>query len=98
MDYNQIENILLSYGLRKGNVYDGTYSFQYVKGKKHKIIFERLRPLKNGGAGGYLYAVVLDEYKHRCSKNGHLCLSKIKSEYEFKNILERVIAYFNSNY
>lgn len=97
MDCKQIENMILPYGLLKGEDSEGI-NFTYSKGKFHKIIFERLRILKSGGAGGYLYAEVLEDYRDRCSKHGHICLSKISNETEFKNMLERVIEYFNAVY
>ena len=97
MDYKQIEKMLLSYGLSKGEDSEGVH-FTYTKGKFHKIIFERLRTLKSGVAGGYLYSEVLEDYKDRCSKHGHICLSKISNETEFKHMLERVIAYFDAIY
>jgi hypothetical protein len=97
MDCKCVENILLSYGLSKGENSEGTH-FTFSKGKFHKIIFERLRLLQKGGTGGYLYAEVLDDYKSRCSKNGHICLSKISNETEFKDMLERVIAHFDATY
>lgn len=97
MDYNQIEKILLSFGLSKHTNSEGDH-FTFSKGNKHRTVFERLRLLKNGGAGGYLYAVVLDEYKNKCSKHGHICVSKIKNETEFENIVERVIKHFDTNY
>lgn len=95
MDYDQIEKMLLSFGLKENS--EGT-NFTFSKGKKHKIIFERLRPLARGGAGGYVYAAVLDDYKNRCSKHGHICLSKLSSENELKDIVGRVIKYFDSIY
>ena len=94
MDYNEIEKMLLSFGLVEHSNSEGTH-FTFHKGKKHKIIFERLRPL-NGGAGGYLYAVVLDEYKNKCSKNGHICLSKLENEIELRGLVERVIKHFDT--
>ena len=97
MDYNQIENILISFGLNKHSNSVGTH-FSFIKGNKHRIIFERLRPLNKGGAGGYLYAEVLDEYKDRCSENGHICIGNIRSEIELRNIVERVIRHFDAIY
>ena len=97
LDYNQIENILLSFGLEKHSNSEGTH-FTFYKGNNHRIIFERLRPLKNGGAGGYLYAVVLDDYKNKCSKNGHICISKMSNETELRNLVKSVVNYFDSIY
>ncbi|TGE31452.1 hypothetical protein [Desulfosporosinus sp. Sb-LF] len=97
MDYNQIENILLSFGLEQHSNSEGTH-FTFHKGKKHKIIFERLKPLDNGGAGGYLFAKVLEEYKNQCSKNGHISVRKINSEIELRNLVQQVIMHFDSIY
>ena len=90
MEYDQIEKIMLSYGLKKHEISAGT-NFTYVKGNKHRVILERLRPLINGGVRGFLYAVVLDEYKNSCSKNGHINIKNINSESELRSIVERVI-------
>jgi hypothetical protein len=97
LDYNQAEKILLSFNLEKHTTAEGTH-FTFSKAGKHRIIFERLRPLSRGGAGGYLYAVVLDEYKNRCSKNGHIALSKIGSGIELRDLVDRVIKHFDSIY
>ena len=97
MDYNQIKKMLLSFGLVEHSNSEGTH-FTFHKVKKHKIIFERLRPLDDGGAGGYLYAVVLDEYKSRCSRNGHISVSKLRNEIELNGLVERVIKHFDSIY
>ena len=95
MDYNQAEKILLSFNLEKHSNSEGTH-FTFSKVGKHRIIFERLRPLSKGGAGGYLYAVVLDEYKNKCSKNGHIALSKIGSADKLRDLVDRVIKCFDS--
>jgi len=97
LDYNQIEKILLSFGLEEHSNSEGTH-FTFNKGNNHRIIFERLRPLKNGGAGGYLYAVVLNDYKHKCSKNGHICVRNIGNQIELRNLIEQVIKYFDTIY
>lgn len=97
LEYNQIEKLLLSFGLQEHSNSEGTH-FTFAKGKKHRIIFERLRPLAQGGTGGYVYAVVLDDYNNKCSKHGHICLSKLSDENELKNIIERVVKYFDSIY
>ncbi|MCB2313258.1 DOG1 domain-containing protein [Clostridium tagluense] len=97
MDYNQIEKILKSFGLEEHSNSEGTH-FTFTKGNNHRIIFERLRPLTNGGAGGYLYAVVLEDCKSKCSKNGHICVSKLRNESELRTLVERVINHFDSIY
>lgn len=97
MDYNQAEKILSSFNLEKHSTVEGTH-FTFSKAGKHRIIFERLRPLSKGGAGGYLYAVVLDEYRNKCSKNGHIVLSRIGGETELRDLVDRVIRHFDSIY
>ena len=97
MDYNQAEKILLSFNLEKHTTAEGTH-FTFSKAGKHRIIFERLRPLNRGGAGGYLYAEVLDEYKNQCSKNGHISVRKLNGEIELRNLVQQVIMHFNSIY
>ncbi|HYE11113.1 MAG TPA: hypothetical protein VEF53_13115 [Patescibacteria group bacterium] len=97
MDYIQIRNVLLSLGLKEHSNSEGTH-FTFFKGDKHRIIFERLRPFKNGGAGGYIYAKVVDEYRNKCSKNGHICVRNIENENELRNLLEQVIRYFGNIY
>lgn len=97
LDYFNIEKPLLSLGLQKYFNSEGA-NFTYSKGDKHRIIFERLRHLKNGGTGGYAYAAVLHSYKHKCSKNGHICINKLENENELRSIVEQVIKYFNNTY
>lgn len=93
MDYKQVEKIMDSYNLKKEEKAFGT-DFQLVIGNKHRIVLERLKPLINGGVRGFLYARVLDDYRKTCSKNGHINVKNISSEAELRNIVERVIRYF----
>ena len=88
---------MYSYGLSKHDISEGS-NFTYKKGNKHRIILERLRPLANGGARGFLYVAFLDEYKSICSKNGHVNVKNIDSETKFRNIVEKIIKYFNERY
>ena len=97
MDYKQIDAIMLSYGLGKHDISEGT-NYTFIKGNNHRIILERLKELDEGGARGFLYAEVLDEYKNSCSKNGHINVKDIESEVKLKSIIERVINYFYNNY
>lgn len=64
MNYNQVESILLAHGLKKHENSEGAH-FTFIKGKNHRIIFERLKRQKMGKVGGYLYAIVLEDYKSR---------------------------------
>ena len=93
----QIEKIMLSYGLRKHDISEGS-NFIYIKGNKHKIILERLRPIANGGARGFLYVAVLDKYKGNCSKNGHINVRNIGSESSLRSLVEKVIEHLNQKY
>ncbi|MTI68590.1 MAG: hypothetical protein FH753_18570 [Firmicutes bacterium] len=97
MNYNQIEKIMLSYNLIKYEISEGT-NFKFLKGNRHRVILERLRPLKKGGASGFLYVEVLDKYKDSCSKNGHINVKEISSEVELRNIVENLISYFEEKY
>lgn len=97
MDYKQIENIMSSYNLNKEEKPLGT-DYQIVIGNKHRIILERLKPLINGGARGFLYVRVLEDYKMTCSKNGHINVKDISSENELRSIVERVIKYFEKEF
>ncbi|WP_353094753.1 hypothetical protein [Tissierella praeacuta] len=90
MNYSQIEQIMLSYGLKKHEISEGT-NFTYTKKGKHRIILERLRLLTQGGVGGFLYVELLDEYKNICSKNGHINVKGIGNEEELRNIVEKII-------
>lgn len=96
MNYFEAEKILLSYGLEKYTISEGT-NFRYIKGKKHKVILERLKPLSQGGVRGFLYVKVLEDYKDRCSKNGHINIKDL-SEAQLKSILERLINYYDKIY
>jgi len=95
LDYKQIDAIMLSYGLGKHDSSGGT-NYSFIKGSKHRIILERLKELDEGGARGFLYAVVLDDYKNKCSKNGHINVKDIWNESKLRRIVEQVIAHFDS--
>lgn len=97
MDYKQIEKIMDSYNLYKEEKPFGT-DYQILVGNKHRIILERLKPLINGGARGFLYVRILDDFKWTCSKNGHINVKDISSENELRSIVERVIRYFQNEY
>ena len=97
MDYKQIDEIMLSYGLEKHDISEGT-NYTFRKGDNHRVILERLKELSQGGARGYLYAVVLDDYKNKCSKNGHINVKDIANRSKLRSIVERIIAYFDSIY
>ena len=93
IDYKQVEKIMDSYNLKKEEKPFGT-DFQLAIGNKHRIVLERLKPLINGEARGFLYVRVLDDYMKTCSKNGHINVKNISSEAELRSIVERVIRYF----
>ena len=91
MDYNQIKNVMISLGLRHHEISEGT-NFTFVNGNKRRIILERLRPLEQGGARGFLYVALLEEYKDCCSKNGHINVKNISSEQDLIVLVKRIIA------
>ncbi len=97
MDYKQVEKAMLSFGLKKHEISEGV-NFTFTKGNYHRIILERLRPLASGGARGFLYVAMLDEYKNNCSKNGHINVKNIGSKLELRGIVKRIIGYLEKTH
>jgi hypothetical protein len=107
--FEKVDEILKSYGLERHIILgDGIRCYEYAfknreseTGKKN--VATDVRPLINGGVGGYIYVAYLDEYKFKKdapsgykfikSAKEHVKISNFTEE-ELRNLLERVVNYY----
>lgn len=96
LNFEKVDNILKSYGLISHTIKDGEcteYEFEdRVINSWQKNVATGIKPLLNGGVGGYLYINHLREYDNHPNKTkmGHIPIGGM-SENEFRTTLEKVI-------
>lgn len=96
LNFENVDNILKSYGLISHTIKNGEcteYEFENkVINSRQKNVATRIKPLLNGGVGGYLYINHLRKYDNHPNKTkmGHIPIGDM-SEDEFKITLEKVI-------
>ncbi len=94
--FEKVDEILKSYGLvshaiKNGQCTEYRFEDKYINTKKRNVATQ-IRPLLNGGVGGYLYVDHLKEYENhpKKTKMGHIHIGHM-TEDEFRMTLAKVI-------
>lgn len=93
--FKNVDDLFKSYGLKPHPI-KNCQCFEYdfdnrFLGKKRNVA-TRVKPLVNGGVGGYLYVDHLEEFKNHPDKTkmGHYAIKHCKSVEELASLLEKV--------
>lgn len=96
LNFKKVDEILKSYGLvshaiKSGECVEYKFEDKFINTRKRNVA-TLIKPLLNGGVGGYLYVDHLKEYENhpKKTKMGHIYIGHM-TEDEFRMTLEKVI-------
>lgn len=96
LNFEKVDEILKSYGLVSHTIKNGKFTEYIFEDKfintRQRNVATQIKPLLNGGVGGYLYVDHLEEYCNHPNKTkkGHIYIGHM-TEDEFIITLEKVI-------